>query len=130
MGGRDIRAGAIRRCWLYLVRGVRWLFWGLMFAQPSTTRLSPNSTPDTFSHASQSRLTCDITMSAQVIDDPGNGPRVRDVRAFLDSYFAQPPSLDDPLCAAFASEEILQMLEKVLPQETALVSPLSCSLST
>jgi hypothetical protein len=31
------------------------------------------------------------------IHDPGNGPRVRDVRAFLSSFFAQPPSLDDPL---------------------------------
>jgi hypothetical protein len=55
------------------------------------------------------------------IHDPGNGPRVRDTRAFLSSYFAQPPSLDEPLCAEFAQEEVLQMLMTVLPEETALV---------
>jgi hypothetical protein len=54
--------------------------------------------------------------------DPGNGPRVRDTRAFLSSYFAHPPSLSDPLCAEFAQEEVLQMLTTVLPEETALVS--------
>lgn len=55
------------------------------------------------------------------IHDPGTGPRVRDARAFLGSYFALPPSLDDPLCAEFAQEEVLQMLMTVLPEETALV---------
>ena len=43
------------------------------------------------------------------IHDPGNGPRVRDTRTFLTSYFAQPPSLHDPLCAEFAQEEVLQV---------------------
>jgi hypothetical protein len=56
------------------------------------------------------------------IHDPGNGPRVRDVRAFLSSFFAQPPSLDDPLCAEFSQEEVLQMLCTTLPDETATVS--------
>jgi len=56
------------------------------------------------------------------IHDPGNGPRVRDTRAFLSSFFAQPPSLDDPLCAEFAQEEVCQMLFTVLPEETALVN--------
>ena len=55
------------------------------------------------------------------IHDPGNGPRVRDTRAFLSSFFAQPPSLDDPLCAEFAQQEVCQMLYTVLPEETALV---------
>lgn len=55
------------------------------------------------------------------IHDPGNGPRVRDTRAFLNSYFAQPPGLNDPLCAEFAQEEVCQMLCTVLPEETALV---------
>src|ERR1700730_4557155 len=55
------------------------------------------------------------------IHDPGNGPRVRDTRAFLSSYFAHPPSLDDPLCAEFAQEEVLQMLMTVLPKDIALV---------
>ena len=56
------------------------------------------------------------------IYDPGNGPRVRDARAFLSSFFAQPPALDDELCAEFAQEEVLQMLCTVLPAESATVS--------
>ncbi|KAJ6476268.1 hypothetical protein C8R45DRAFT_834205 [Mycena sanguinolenta] len=55
------------------------------------------------------------------IYDPGNGHRVRDTRAFLSSFFAQPPALDDPLCAEFSQDEILQMLCTVLPEETALI---------
>ncbi|KAI0789194.1 hypothetical protein C8Q75DRAFT_766936 [Abortiporus biennis] len=55
------------------------------------------------------------------IEDPGNGPRVRDPGAFLASSFASPASVDDPLCAEFAQEEILQMLCSVLPQETAMI---------
>ncbi|KZT69453.1 hypothetical protein DAEQUDRAFT_690988 [Daedalea quercina L-15889] len=55
------------------------------------------------------------------IYDPGNGPRVRNVAAFLSSSFAAPPSLDDPLCAEFAQEEMLEMLCSVLPEETALI---------
>lgn len=56
-----------------------------------------------------------------IIHDPGNGPRVRDVRGFLSSFFAHPPSLDDPLCAEFSQEEVLQMLCTALPEETAMV---------
>ncbi|PFH47449.1 hypothetical protein AMATHDRAFT_152048 [Amanita thiersii Skay4041] len=56
------------------------------------------------------------------IYDPGNGPRVRDTKAFLaSSYFAQKPALHIPLCAEFAQPEILQMLLTVLPEETALI---------
>lgn len=55
------------------------------------------------------------------IHDPGNGKRVRDARAFLASFFAQPPAMDDPLCAEFSQDEVLQMLCTVLPEETALV---------
>lgn len=62
-----------------------------------------------------------VFIAAPNIYDPGNGPRVRDTRAFLPSFFAQPPALDDPLCAEFAQEEILQMLCTVLPEETAIV---------
>ncbi len=58
------------------------------------------------------------------IEDPGNGPRVRDVHAFLASSFASPASVDDPLCAEFAQEEVLQMLRSVLPDETATVRAL------
>lgn len=56
-----------------------------------------------------------------IIHDPGNGPRVRDVRGFLASFFAQPPSLEDPLCAEFSQEEVLQMLCTALSEETAMV---------
>lgn len=56
-----------------------------------------------------------------MIHDPGNGPRVRDAPAFISSSFAQPPCMDDPLCAEFAQQEVLQMLRTVLPEETALV---------
>jgi uncharacterized protein YbaR (Trm112 family) len=56
-----------------------------------------------------------------IIHDPGNGPRVRDVRGFLASFFAQPPSLEDPLCAEFSQEEVLQMLCTALSEETAIV---------
>ncbi|KAG1728975.1 uncharacterized protein EDB91DRAFT_1060230 [Suillus paluster] len=56
-----------------------------------------------------------------IIHDPGNGPRVRDIRGFLSSFFAQPPSLDDPLCAEFSQEEVLQMLCTALPKETAII---------
>ncbi|KAG6821729.1 hypothetical protein H0H92_001177, partial [Tricholoma furcatifolium] len=54
------------------------------------------------------------------IHDPGNGPRVRDTRAFLSSFFAQPPALDDPMSAEFAQEEVLEMLMTILPEELAL----------
>ena len=62
-----------------------------------------------------------ILLSNPIIHDPGTGPRVRNMRAFLNSSFAQPPSTVDPLCAEFAQGEILQMLCTVLPEETALV---------
>ncbi|CAL1697899.1 unnamed protein product [Somion occarium] len=55
------------------------------------------------------------------IQDPGNGPRVKDINAFLASSFATPPSLDDPLCAEFAQEDLIDMLCNVLPEETALI---------
>ncbi|KAG5730273.1 hypothetical protein E4T56_gene10594 [Termitomyces sp. T112] len=59
---------------------------------------------------------------APFIHDPGNGPRVRDVRAFLSSrFFAQQPALNDPLCAEFAQKEVLEMLKTVLPEEVALI---------
>lgn len=57
------------------------------------------------------------------IHDPGNGPRVKNMNTFLSSPFAAPPSLDDPLCAEFAQEDLVDMLCQVLPEETALVSP-------
>ena len=64
-----------------------------------------------------------ILLSNPIIHDPGNGPRVKNMRAFLNSTFSQPAWVDDPLCAEFAQREILQMLCTVLPEETALVRP-------
>ena len=55
------------------------------------------------------------------IHDPGDGPRIKDTRAFIASSLAAPPSVDDPLCAEFADEAVPQMLYTVLPEETALV---------
>jgi hypothetical protein len=55
------------------------------------------------------------------IFDPGNGPRVRDTRTFLGSFFAQPPALDDPMCAELAQVEVLEMLMTILPEEIAMV---------
>ena len=65
-----------------------------------------------------------ILLSNPIIHDPGNGPRVKNMRGFLNSSFSQPACMDDPLCAEFAQREILQMLGTVLPEETALVRPL------
>ena len=62
-----------------------------------------------------------VLLQHPMIHDPGNGPRVRDVRAFLASSFAHPPYTADPLCAEFAQPEVFQMLCTVLPEETALV---------
>ncbi|PPQ91594.1 hypothetical protein CVT25_013692 [Psilocybe cyanescens] len=62
-----------------------------------------------------------ILFQEPFIHDPGNGPRVRDARAFMASFFAQPPALTDPLCAEFAQDEVLQMLCTILPEETALI---------
>ncbi|KIK68121.1 hypothetical protein GYMLUDRAFT_36954 [Collybiopsis luxurians FD-317 M1] len=63
-----------------------------------------------------------ILLQEPYIHNPGNGPRVRNTRAFLASrYFSQPPALDNPLCAEFAQDEVLQMLRTILPEELALI---------
>jgi hypothetical protein len=87
--------------------------------QPCHDTPSPlRSPPGTYGPADDPTL---LLLSNPIIHDPGNGPRVRNMRAFLDSSFSQPAWLDDPLCAEFAQREILQMLCTVLPEETALV---------
>ncbi|KAF9477981.1 hypothetical protein BDN70DRAFT_880504 [Pholiota conissans] len=63
----------------------------------------------------------EVMLQEPFIHDPGNGPRVRDAKAFMASFFALPPSMDDPMCAEFAQEEVLQMLCTVLPEELALI---------
>lgn len=63
-----------------------------------------------------------LSMRPPCIEHTGDGVRVRDVFDFIDSHFASPPSYEDPLCAEFAQEEVLDMLCAVLPEETAAVS--------
>lgn len=55
------------------------------------------------------------------IHDPGNGPRVRDVKMFIESSFAQPVAQDDEMCREFGQKEMLEMLSTILPEDTALV---------
>ena len=67
----------------------------------------------------------EVMFQPPFIHDPGNGPRVRDAKMFMKSFFAQPPALDDPLCREFAQEEVLEMLKTVVPEETALVGSIN-----
>jgi hypothetical protein len=60
-------------------------------------------------------------VNAPFIYDPGNGLRVRDVRVFLRSPFAQPVAQEDPLCQEIAKQEVLDILMTRLPEEPALV---------
>jgi len=55
------------------------------------------------------------------IHDPGNGPRVRDVKMFIESSFAQPIAQEDEMCREFGQKEVLEMLSTILPEDTALV---------
>jgi len=56
------------------------------------------------------------------ITDPGNGPRVKDVSAYLSSFFSIPPDLKDPICAAFTASGVLEMLMLALPREVAIIT--------
>lgn len=60
--------------------------------------------------------------SEPFVTDPGNGPRVKDMRAYLASFFCPPVTYSHQECAAFGREEVLGLLEAVLPHEVALVS--------
>ncbi|KAI0089981.1 hypothetical protein BDY19DRAFT_888713 [Irpex rosettiformis] len=66
----------------------------------------------------------DIPLSLRnpCVEDFGDGPRVRDVQAFLNSKIAAPVSFEDPLCAEFGQREVLEMLCCVLPEETAMIA--------
>ncbi|CAE7208817.1 unnamed protein product, partial [Rhizoctonia solani] len=59
-------------------------------------------------------------ISSPVVD-PGTGPRVRDLYAFLKSPFAAPPSLDDPLCDWFFDSATYSIIAQLLPQEPSLI---------
>ena len=56
------------------------------------------------------------------IVDPGNGPRVKNMDAFLSAFFCPPISMDDADCELFSRGQIVSVLESVLPREVALVS--------
>ena len=97
-------------------------------SHPSTPKYLDGS-DDSHDYNDTSELQASILSSQTLpkepyIHDPGNGPRVKDMDAFLASPFAARPSLDDPLCAEFAQEDLIDMLCQVLPEETALVSSL------
>lgn len=55
------------------------------------------------------------------ITDPGNGPRVKDISAYLSSFFCIPPDVKDPASAAFVALGVLEMLMLALPREVAIV---------
>ncbi|KDQ54544.1 hypothetical protein JAAARDRAFT_182027 [Jaapia argillacea MUCL 33604] len=95
-------------------------------ASPLPQSISPPLPPLPIDSQLQKYVDLDIDDSsvlpkAPCIVDPGNGPRVRDVAAFLSTSFAASPSYDDDLCAEFAQPEVLEMLCTVLPQEMALI---------
>jgi hypothetical protein len=58
------------------------------------------------------------------ISNRWNGARVVDASEFLSSGHAFPLSMDEPVCAAYALQEVKDMFLKVLPLDTALVSDL------
>lgn len=66
-------------------------------------------------------LYADCLPKPPCIENKGDGFFIRDVIEFIDSRFASAPSLEDPLCAEFAQDEVLDMLCTVLPEETAMV---------
>jgi hypothetical protein len=65
-------------------------------------------------------------LSMAFLHDPGNGPRVRNVREFLKSRFAAPASVEHEYCGTFVNDEVLDALRAVLPEEMALVRVLCC----
>ncbi len=61
------------------------------------------------------------TLSMSFLHDPGNGPRVRNVREFLKSRFAAPASVEHEYCGLFMNDKVLEALRAVLPDEMAMV---------
>ena len=94
---------------------------------------SPSSSPSPFPYPSQSppppllrqyRVIEPIeppSLSMAFLHDPGNGPRVRNVKEFLKSRFAAPASVEHEYCGVFVHDKILEALRAVLPDEMALV---------
>ncbi|OCB85984.1 hypothetical protein A7U60_g6879 [Sanghuangporus baumii] len=63
-----------------------------------------------------------VSPSNPFIVDPGNGPRVRNMDAFLSSFFCPPVAVDNDECMMFSREEFVSVLESVLPREVALIA--------
>ncbi|KZT39816.1 hypothetical protein SISSUDRAFT_984358 [Sistotremastrum suecicum HHB10207 ss-3] len=55
------------------------------------------------------------------VHDPGNGPRVKDLFAFIESAYATKPTLDDPQCREYYYQDVLDLLVELLPRETAVI---------
>ena len=72
----------------------------------------------------------EVMFEPPFIHDPGNGPRVRDVKMFIKSSFAQPVAQEDELCQEFGQKEVLEMLMTILPEDTALVGGRILTFST
>ena len=62
-----------------------------------------------------------LNLPLPFVDDTGNGLRLHDIKGFLESEYAPPPSLDDPECAKYADKAVCEALKRVLPEEVALV---------
>jgi hypothetical protein len=84
-------------------------------AEPSPLHTPPLPSLTLYSHTDGLPPPC--------IEDPGSGPRVRDTLTFLASPFAVRPAeaADAPLCAELAQDEVLSMIQELLPAELALV---------
>lgn len=97
-------------------------------APPYISSTHPDTISEKVSSAASPEPQDDIflRLSNPIIHDPGNGPRVLSARDFIQSSFAQPPCVSDPLRAEFAQQEVLQMLCTVLPEETAIVRRFPC----
>ncbi|KAG8927265.1 hypothetical protein FRC02_008342, partial [Tulasnella sp. 418] len=55
------------------------------------------------------------------LTDPGNGPRVTDLWAFMNSMLSDAPSESDPECLDFGSPEVYPILTQLLPTDLALI---------
>ncbi|KAF8755319.1 hypothetical protein RHS01_05679 [Rhizoctonia solani] len=82
-------------------------------SQP-TTNTEPSPPPQSQSDHAREEI-------PSFIVDPGTGPRVRDLYAFLTSPFAAPPTLDDPVCDWFFDSTTYAIIEQLLPQELSLI---------
>ena len=94
---------------------------------PSSHSLDPPPPDNPPDHSESNYIPNDSTpLQRPFIHNPGNGPRVSDMSAYLASFFVPPPAFDDLLCATLTARayDVIGMLEGALslPREVALVS--------